>query len=171
MFIGPPLAGIAAEMPLLQRVGSALRVERSACSGCRSDIFVTNRAGRLVYAVLMFIGPPLAGIAAEMPLLRFYRGRNAAPTAGRLSVEGWACSVCRSDIFVTNRAARPAYTALMFIGPPLAGIAAEMPLLRFYRGRNAARTALFSIKSRPYGVMLAANFCSRCPSARASANN
>src|SRR5690606_12135575 len=28
----------------------------------------------------MFIGPPLAGIAAEMPLLRFYRGRNAAPT-------------------------------------------------------------------------------------------
>ena len=39
---------------------------------CRSDIFVTIRAGRAVY-----IGPPLAGIAAEMPLLHFHRGRNA----------------------------------------------------------------------------------------------
>src|SRR5690606_24636720 len=48
---------------------------------------------------------------------------------GVLGVGRWACSGCRSDIFVTIRAARPAYTALMFIGPPLAGIAAEMPLL------------------------------------------
>src|SRR5690606_15452782 len=105
------------------------------------------------------------------PVPSGYRGRNAAPTVNSLGVGRWACSDCRSDIFVTIRAGRAVYAVLMFIGPPLAGIAAEMPLLRFYRGRNAARTALFSIKSRPYGVMLAANFCSRCPSVLASANN
>src|SRR5690606_7699070 len=36
--------------------------------------------------------------------------------------------VCRSDIFVTIRVVKPAYTALMFIGPPLAGIRGHGPL-------------------------------------------
>src|SRR5690606_4205741 len=73
---------IATKMSLLQRAGSALRVERWACSGCRSDILVTIRAGRAVYAALMFIGPPLAGVAAEMPLLCGVacRDKNVAPT-------------------------------------------------------------------------------------------
>src|SRR5690606_41643247 len=86
-------------------------VGRWACSVCRSDILVTIRAGRLVYAVLIFIGPPLAGIAAEMPLLRRYRGGKAAARVnawaaggGALGAGRWACSGWRSDIIVTIRA-------------------------------------------------------------------
>src|SRR5690606_306886 len=61
-------------------------VGRWVCSGCRSDIFVTIRAGRLVYAALMFIGPPLAGIAAEMPLLQIGVGLAKASPVKRLAV-------------------------------------------------------------------------------------
>src|SRR5690606_37706310 len=40
-----------------------------------------------------------------------------------------ASTDCRSDIFVTIRVVKPAYIALMFIGPLLAGIRGHGPLL------------------------------------------
>ena len=69
--------------------------------------------------------------AEKLQPLTLYRGKNAAPTFIRwvFGVERWACPNCRSDIFVTIRVVKPAFTALMFIGPPLADIAAKMPLL------------------------------------------
>ena len=80
-----------------------------------------NRAARPVYAVLIFIGPPLAGcrrhgqlpqlmqcwyllarrwraVAAGMPLLRFYRGRNAARTAGLIP-----CSCSDQRAMISSR--------------------------------------------------------------------
>ncbi len=98
----------------------AFGVERWACPNCRSDIFVTIRAARPAYTMLQNFQP-----------LTFYRGKNAAPTFIRWAfwVERWACPNCRRDIFVTIRVVKPAFTALMFIGPPLADIAAKMPLL------------------------------------------
>src|SRR5690606_28120559 len=45
---------------------------------------------------------------------------------------------CRSGIFAANRVVKPAYTVFMVIGPPLAGIAAKMPLLQSSVQSNTA---------------------------------
>src|SRR5690606_26076476 len=100
--------------------------------------------------LLVFVNVGLKRMGREnrqgrRPTVGGHRGRNAAPTllaepltpnferlidwAGKTVA---AAPVGRSDIFVTIRAGRAVY-----IGPPLAGIAAEMPLLHFHRGRNA----------------------------------
>src|SRR5690606_33352738 len=63
----PLLAGIAAEMPLLQRVGQALRVGRARCVG----VTFLSRFG---------LPGRLYGVDVHWPAVGGHRGRNAAPT-------------------------------------------------------------------------------------------
>src|SRR5690606_12559833 len=82
----------------------------------------------------------MALLAGSMRVPRPATGMTALVTFGMwvpwcaaswaFGVERWACTDCRSDIFVTIRVVKPAYIALMFIGLLLWGI----------RGRSVAPT-------------------------------
>src|SRR5690606_26481204 len=80
----------------------------------------------------------MALLAGSMRVPRPATGMTALVTFGMwvpwcaaswaFGVERWACTDCRSDIFVTIRVVKPAYIALMFIGPLLH--CGPRPLLR-----------------------------------------